>query len=168
MARPRKDEEKDRPNRVSFRIAKGLDEGLRRLAKERNADLSDVVHELLEHGLAAEQRKIRGSANASCAAAPQALARRSRRAARRLPGGAQRSTPEPCRPWGSAAGLEVEDRVLGRFGVRGEVVVVPVQQCASGGELPRGEHAALGGAASAACRLRSPHAGPAPATLRTP
>jgi len=59
MARPRKGEEKDRPARVSFRIAKGVDEGIRLLAKERGANVSDVAHELLVRGLVAEQRKQR-------------------------------------------------------------------------------------------------------------
>ena len=51
MARPKKNQEKHRPNRVSFRIAEDVDEGLRKLAKQRGAELSDVVHDLLEKGL---------------------------------------------------------------------------------------------------------------------
>jgi hypothetical protein len=59
MARPKKNEEKNRPGRVSFRIAKDVDEGLRELARTRGADLSDVVHDLLEKGLKRELGKAR-------------------------------------------------------------------------------------------------------------
>ena len=61
MARPKKNQEKNRPNRVSFRIAEDVDVGLRKLAKDRGADLSDVVHDLLEKGLrdAAKGKKTR-------------------------------------------------------------------------------------------------------------
>jgi hypothetical protein len=51
MARPKKDHEKNRSARVSFRIAEEVNEGLRKLAKDRGAELSDVVHDLLEKGL---------------------------------------------------------------------------------------------------------------------
>jgi hypothetical protein len=59
MARPKKNEEKNRPARVSFRIAKDVDEGLRELANTRGADLSDVVHDLLERALKRELAKSR-------------------------------------------------------------------------------------------------------------
>jgi uncharacterized protein (DUF1778 family) len=51
MARPKKDHEKNRPARVSFRITEDVNQGLRELAKARGAELSDVVHDLLEKGL---------------------------------------------------------------------------------------------------------------------
>jgi hypothetical protein len=59
MARPRKNEEKHRAERVTWRISADVKEGLKRLALERSADVSDVAHQLLEQGLAAEQRKQR-------------------------------------------------------------------------------------------------------------
>jgi hypothetical protein len=57
MARPRKNEEKNRPERVTWRISASVKEGLMRLAEERGADVSDVAHDLLERGLAAQQRR---------------------------------------------------------------------------------------------------------------
>ena len=64
MARPKKNQEKNRPNRVSFRIAVDVDNGLRKLAMDRGAELSDVVHDLLEKGLrdAARVESRRGKA----------------------------------------------------------------------------------------------------------
>jgi hypothetical protein len=59
MARPRKGEEKTRPERVTWRISASVKTGLQRMAIERGEDVSDVAHELLERGLAAEERKRR-------------------------------------------------------------------------------------------------------------
>jgi hypothetical protein len=59
MARPKKHEEKHRTERVTWRISADIKAGLKRLALERSADVSDVAHDLLEAGLAAEQRKQR-------------------------------------------------------------------------------------------------------------
>jgi hypothetical protein len=62
MARPRKNEEKNRPERVTWRISTGVKEGLKHLAEERGADVSDVAHDLLEKGLcdAATARRTKG------------------------------------------------------------------------------------------------------------
>jgi hypothetical protein len=59
MARPRKNEEKNRPERVTWRISSALKEGLERLSKARSLAVSDVAHDLLEKGLrdAAESRR---------------------------------------------------------------------------------------------------------------
>ena len=51
MARPRKNQEKNRPERVTWRISSALKEGLDHLAKARSQTVSDVAHDLLEKGL---------------------------------------------------------------------------------------------------------------------
>ena len=62
MARPRKNEEKNRPERVTWRISSALKEELERLAKARGRAMSDVAHDLLEKGLrdAAKAESRRG------------------------------------------------------------------------------------------------------------
>jgi hypothetical protein len=64
MARPRKNEEKNRPERVTWRISASVKEGLERLAKARSQAVSDVAHDLLEKGLqdAAKTESRRGKA----------------------------------------------------------------------------------------------------------
>jgi hypothetical protein len=63
MARPRKNEEKNRPERVTWRISATVKEGLEELAKARSANVSDVAHDLLEKGLRdaakAESRRVK-------------------------------------------------------------------------------------------------------------
>ena len=48
MARPKKGEEKDRPEAVGFRIAVWVRAGLERLAKEQGVPISDVMHDAME------------------------------------------------------------------------------------------------------------------------
>jgi hypothetical protein len=60
MARPRKGEEKNAPERVAFRIPVWVRAGLDRLAAERSAGLSDIANEALvaylkRHGIKPEK-----------------------------------------------------------------------------------------------------------------
>jgi hypothetical protein len=51
MGRPRKGEEKDRPQHIGFRAATWVWDGVQRLAAERRLSASDVAHDLLEAAL---------------------------------------------------------------------------------------------------------------------
>lgn len=52
MARPKKDDAKNRPNRVAFRVTNEVREGLDALSAARGLPLSDVAHEAFEEFLA--------------------------------------------------------------------------------------------------------------------
>lgn len=57
MARPRRDEQKNRPNHLGVRVTDDVREALRTIAERRNLPVSDVVHEALEKFIAREERK---------------------------------------------------------------------------------------------------------------
>lgn len=62
MARPRKGTEKERPNRVAFRVTDEVREGLDKLSAARGTPLSDIAHEAFEEYLAKRQRSKRKTA----------------------------------------------------------------------------------------------------------
>ena len=57
MARPRKGEEKARPNHLGVRVTDEVRDALKALAKARGVPVSDLAHDALEAYLAAQKRR---------------------------------------------------------------------------------------------------------------